>query len=308
MSEAHLTVMWSGDDWEDHIHMLLSRHYPVGDYQRVPSRHGGDFGIDGFSRDGKAYQCYAPEKFLGEKDLYERQRDKITDDLTKFCANSKALREMLGKLQIGRWLLVVPDHGSAQLLKHAASKTVDVRRQSLDYVADDFEVGVITDRIFETEKRLLALLGVYEIGVTPVPIDDGRLEEWAESETGLMANLRRKAQWLTTLPSESARNEFVQRMARNYLEGQSILGRLHDEYPEIAQRVAECKAAREQLLSVRCVVGSSNRDILGDELKGLKTDLENSIRGVSAVTLSSLVLEALADWLMRCPLEFTQSA
>ena len=52
-----------GDDgttWERRVKTWLRLRYPGGDFEEVPADHGGDWGIEGFSRDGIAYQCYAP--------------------------------------------------------------------------------------------------------------------------------------------------------------------------------------------------------------------------------------------------------
>lgn len=77
---------WSPDDWQLAVNLWLTARYGLGSYQKVPDRHVGDFGIEGFSTDGNAYQSYAPEALTTAKDLYEKQRDKMTADINKFRA------------------------------------------------------------------------------------------------------------------------------------------------------------------------------------------------------------------------------
>jgi hypothetical protein len=83
---------WSGDEWQEHIVRLLrARYSEPGMFQEMPSRDRGDLGLEGFSRDGVCYQCYAPEPPYDVKDLYEKQRGKITTDIGKFMKNRQSL-------------------------------------------------------------------------------------------------------------------------------------------------------------------------------------------------------------------------
>lgn len=52
-------------------------------------------------------------------ELYKKQRGKITTDIKKFIDNRNDLINILGDSKIKSWVLVVPRHESALLLKHA---------------------------------------------------------------------------------------------------------------------------------------------------------------------------------------------
>jgi len=56
---------------------LLKRHHGHTNYQEVPAKHGGDLGLEGFSTNGCAYQCYAAQGYRDTNSLYEAQRDKM---------------------------------------------------------------------------------------------------------------------------------------------------------------------------------------------------------------------------------------
>lgn len=110
---------WNGDDWQEHVARLLrARYNEPGFYQEIPSRDKGDLGLEGFSRDGICYQCYAPEPPFTIATLYEKQRAKITSDVGKFVANGNRLSGVLGSIKVKRWLLVVPYFYSPKLLEH----------------------------------------------------------------------------------------------------------------------------------------------------------------------------------------------
>src|SRR5690349_8707017 len=112
MSDPYIT---DGATWERRVKGWLRLRYP-GEFEELPADHGGDFGIEGFSRDGIAYQCYAPKSRLKAKDLYENQRTKITEDINKFIKNSNNLSKVFKGLKIHSWWLVVPEHKSAKLV------------------------------------------------------------------------------------------------------------------------------------------------------------------------------------------------
>ena len=90
------TLDWDGNAWERHcLNLLRMRYKASGQFEIVPAFHGGDLGIEGFSHDGCAYQCYAPRGPLPIKDRYESQRRKLTEDVVKLETNQSELRAIL---------------------------------------------------------------------------------------------------------------------------------------------------------------------------------------------------------------------
>ena len=134
---------WNGDDWQDRVKCWLSIRHKE-DWVAVPDGHGGDFGIEGFSRSGYAYQCYCADGPLGVLALYEKQRDKMTADLRKFVENADDLKKVFGTTKIKRWILVVPKHQSSKLNQHATAKAVEIVNTGLDYLDGDFQVHIQT--------------------------------------------------------------------------------------------------------------------------------------------------------------------
>src|SRR5580704_2897009 len=145
--------------------MLLRLHYGPGQFVDVPAKHGGDFGIEGFSRDGCAYQCYAAEEPLATNDLYEKQRDKITMDLFKFVKNRLHLIKLFTTTKISRWILMVPRFESTRLIQHAGKKAEEVRASNLPYVVVDFQVCVETDDLFAVERAALLKNGLTQVSL-----------------------------------------------------------------------------------------------------------------------------------------------
>src|SRR5437870_4059980 len=162
----------SGEDWQQYVFSLLVLKYGF-DVVMVPDDHQGDFGLEAFSHDGCAYQCYAPQQLLRIAELYKEQRSKITADLRKFVENRKDLIILLGPTKIHKWILVVPEHRSAKLTQHCQEKAKHIRElaEPLPYVAEDFAVMVVTDDYFPVEVHtLLARAGLrVEVDESQVP-------------------------------------------------------------------------------------------------------------------------------------------
>src|SRR4051794_37169387 len=106
MSECYAN--WDGEGWQRHINLLLGLRFSPWSYQPIPDRVDGDYGLEGFSSDGVAFQCYAAEEPLSVEMLTEKQRDKITRDINKLCDNHQLLAGILGGVRIHTWVLMVP--------------------------------------------------------------------------------------------------------------------------------------------------------------------------------------------------------
>jgi hypothetical protein len=68
----------------------------------------GDYGIEGWTADGHAFQCYCPEKDYTQDELYEALRRKITADIPKLQRNAKQIAARIGATRIRSWLFVTP--------------------------------------------------------------------------------------------------------------------------------------------------------------------------------------------------------
>ena len=89
---AHGT--FDGDSWEKFCQVCFKLKYEVDGYQEIPAWQG-DFGIEGFTRTGTLFQCYCPDEDYSGDELYEKQRDKITEDLNKLIKNEVPLKILI---------------------------------------------------------------------------------------------------------------------------------------------------------------------------------------------------------------------
>lgn len=59
-----------GDAWENLCQACYRIRYQQQHYTEIPAIHGGDAGIEGFTRNGIVNQCYCPERDYSDEDLY----------------------------------------------------------------------------------------------------------------------------------------------------------------------------------------------------------------------------------------------
>ena len=105
--------------------------------------------------------------------------------------------------------------------------------------------------------------------------------------------------------SETNLASFRQRLIQGYLEGQIVIRHFYENYPDLYDMIVRIKGAREGLLEIESLTSTSPSDQrLQQQFKQLEHELRTSIPAASAPNVANLVLEAVADWMMRCPLDF----
>ncbi|MBL9022999.1 MAG: hypothetical protein JNL21_12425 [Myxococcales bacterium] len=285
---------------------LLKLRYAIADFQEIPDRHRGDYGIEGFSRDGRAYQCYSPTEPLTTNARYEAQRDKMSADIKKFVDNQDALTKVLGTTAISRWVFAVPTFDSGPLVQHGEKKAAEVRALRRSYVAPDFCIAIVTEEDFEPERARLLRLGLDQVALQAKPIDPAASASWATAHSPLLAVLTTK---LSRLPGGATTSGPLQhRLIGHYLQGQEVLDMLKAEHAELFEVALRTKAGRESFLETHCLITpDSPQKLLAATLQEFKRELMR-FEVMTEQMAEALAYEAVADWLMRCPLDFPQEA
>ena len=295
---------WSGDEWQEHIVRLLrARYTEPGMFQEIPSRDKGDLGLEGFSRDGICYQCYAAEPPYDVKGLYEKQRGKITSDIGKFIKNQQSLARVFGELKIKRWLLVVPRFLSRELLEHRTKKCAEVLKANLPYVDGQFDIGVITDSEFEAERCKLAYVRAYLHDLSSPPPGTEEVQGFSAEHLSLIANIEQKASKLPKLDSPHKISEFASRMVKNYLRGETATSALRELDPEQFESLLRCKQAKEDGLEIQSMVQAGDAATVTKTFEEFKLDVQKNV-SISPQSADVVAWGAVADWLLRCPLDF----
>lgn len=297
----------SGDEWQEWATKLLSCHYGPTEFQRIPDHDRGDAGLEGFTRsDGHAYQAYGCEEPVSTSTRYEKQRNKITQDINKFLNNSAVLQRLLGSVQITRWALLVPYYDSKDIVAHAATKTTEVRSKGLSYVAPSFQVCICQEDDFPVARDLLMNTGTRSLQVLSRSPSAEEVATWSAANQQPSAILAQKLGRLPTLKTDVQRANFQNKVLHWYLRGQEILEALR-LYPEVYAKVLEVKSHREEFLAAALVSGVPSPNILNEAINEFRATLQREVRELHQFPSEALAYEAVSDWLLRCPLDFPEA-
>lgn len=304
---AHIPRL-CGEEWQNWANRILSVYYGPTEYQQVPDHDRGDAGLEGFTRrDGHAYQAYGCEEPISTADRYEKQRDKMTKDITKFINNRSTLTRIFGTVQITRWALFVPHCDSKKMLAHASDKTDEVKSAALPYVADTFQVCVCQQSDFSVAEAQLLNAGQRSLQIPADPRTPEEIAAWTQQNQGPSQVLADKLTRLPTLTTDILRQNFQSQVLDWYLKGQDILDALR-AYPETFAKVKAAKSHRESFLATGIAGGLTPQGHLLQAINDLREALELEVKELHRFSSESLAHEAVADWLLRCPLDFPELA
>ena len=307
MIAGTVAKFWAGDEWQEYILLLLKRHYGPAHFQEIPDKDQGDCGLEGFSRDGSAYQCYSAQEPLSIADLTAKQKTKVTKDIKKFRDNSVQLRGLLGGTKIGRWILVVPRFDSKDLLVHTAKKAEEVRKAAPAHVQASFEIHVIKDDHFAVERAALYDSGAGKVTIDVAEAAEKDVKEWAGKNDKLVKAIDEKLGRITAVKA-SAKKGIRDKFLRHYVTGQNLLERLRIDFPALHEKVLACQRARERFLSTRMALcGPTTGTALHEVISQFRDELDRSVTGISDSNAECLAFGAVADWMLRCPLDFPEA-
>lgn len=303
-SEENVSQNWNGTEWQDYCILLLQRRYSSGrnhSLQLVPDRHNGDLGIEAFSFDGAAYQCYAAQEPLSVNDCYEKQRDKLTTDLGKLKANETELVKMLGSTKIRRYVFMVHRHDSKFLVQHATTKATEVLSWGLSFIDPLFRVVVETDDDYAVERKL-----IHDI---PTPLLETSVPSASEKGAWLTGNSNLKLRAFNKLQkihtSEDTIEKVLDSLISSYLIGENTLDQLVSISPQMQRGVLSARAHKESLLVLEHPPGEIDRPSKLNEIaNSFANSLDKDYPELGSMQTKTLAWGAIADWLMRCPLDF----
>ncbi len=293
-----------GNAWERRVKAWLRLRYPGGMFEEVPAEHRGDYGIEGFSRDGIAYQCYAPQGRLKTKDLYENQRNKIRDDINKFIANKDELSKLFGSVIIHSWWLVVPEHKSAKLVQYASEKEALVRSQNLPYVANDFHIHIATAEDFEVERQAAIRKGVEALQLDESEVADYEVQDWADKNDAFVKVLDRKIRAYSGETRVTKIEQLRDGWIESFIAAENTLKKMQTKYPDIWEDFRALKKRKERVLFAQYSTQAAAHEVLTQTIGELRVEIEHQVPNLAREKVQELSLGTVAEWLHQCPLDF----
>ncbi|MDP1720806.1 MAG: hypothetical protein Q8L08_07430 [Candidatus Nanopelagicaceae bacterium] len=299
-----MTTDWDGRKWQDYCLLLLTKRYstrPLHPLQIVPDGHRGDLGLEAFSHDGVVYQCYASEEPLSTLARFEKQRDKLTRDLKKLVDKQGEVSSMLGNTVIKSYVFMVPLFNSRFLIPHAHTKATEMIRLGLPFISNDFRITIETHHNYRVE---MASLHAIPQPIFSVPlIESDQTNEWSLNNPDLEEVVNRKLK--SIIPLDGARSTVLAALMKQFLMGENALGQLRNYSPDGFSSVMTTKSRKENLLVLEYPFSASNTQAtMNKVVDDLIEELLRSTPIIDREMAGTLAWAAVADWLMRCPLDF----
>lgn len=300
--------LFDGDSWERLCQVCFRLKYVDEGYQPIEAS-PGDYGIEGFTRTGKAFQCYCPESNYSADELYEKQRDKITKDLRKLILYEKELLKYLGDVKISQWFFVTPHVRKKDLISHCTNKVKEFRDKNLTILASNFDVLFMDIKYFA--KELPTALGQVnkKIELQCIkPLSDFEIAAWKESKSSLVSNaLRKHRARFNPMPNdiENVVDHLTTNTIRNYLEGDDKLRNWEELYQDRFERFQKVTTRFEKMVEEKCLFPSKSSNKLIDEIRyDLINRLEKEFPELDILTIEDLSDYSISKWILECPIEF----
>ena len=301
--------VFDGDKWEAISQICFKQNFREEGYQEVKAS-PGDYGIEGFTRTGKVFQCYCPDEMYTSSVLYDKQRDKITTDLKKLKTYENQLRGFLGATKINKWYFVTPVYGKNEIITHCTTKRDEVKSWNLSIIDNDnFEV-IFEDISFLHPHLNLAIDSTgQKINLSPnKPIKDNDKLKWKGKEITLVENAQRKhaLRFDKTTPNVDKRiDDLTEKTIASFLGGNILLRMWQNEYPTEYEKFLSIISLVENEVEEKCMFPVQDKNELYFSFKKLVEEKINiAFPKLEQEMIMNLTNQVLADWILRCPINF----
>lgn len=300
-----------GNKWEDLCNKVYKMRYMQDGYEVIPARYKGDGGIEGFTSTGIVTQCYYPDGNYSPDELYEKLRDKVTDDIKKIKTNEKDLYK-LGIKEIKEWHLITPEYKDKRIIEHLNKKKNELLEQKrngeVNIVSDDIKLYIKDQDNLLPELQTLTL-NLKEYKVTIPEITD---IDYTECDSEKIENIKRKLNNLLLsqkdVVDENELNQLVNIYVNCYLKGLQIINMLENNLPHIYEKVIELENSYRADVEIKCIVNqdrSMNNNIFQETLDEFQEKLRLELGdAVSESFIGQIKQELIGKWLADCPLNF----
>ncbi|MEU5234666.1 hypothetical protein AB0G82_36285 [Streptomyces anulatus] len=272
--------------------------------QVVPARHRGDLGIEAFTYDGCAFQCYAAQEPIPVKERYEKQRNKLTTDLAKLEERQEKFVTLLGNVKIKRYMFMVPYFDSHELVQHASTKASEYRAKSLPHLDATFQIVVVDEDAYADVRE--------EVLLKPRPlieVQDHSPEEvaaWISANSRAVTTAERKLQRL--IQDDPRRIQAIEGLIMQYIKGENALAHMRRKYPDNWERTTRYRNHKEQLLIFEYPSTDIGFNSLAKIAKEIEHELKEDVPALDSRLRNAIAWASIADWIMRCPLDFPSVA
>jgi hypothetical protein len=296
---------FDGDSWEDLCQLVFKSKYKDNQYQEMVAS-PGDFGIEGFTKlDGMAFQCYCPDNHYTQKELYEKQRDKITKDLGKLRTYEKEIALRLGSTTLKEWVFVTPQITDNNLVKHAQTKQEEVVGWGLSIIGPDFKV-IMQDADFFT-KEINEIQTTKGNKITLFSALDFTNSTEDQDVTIYEENISRKNKVRCTFNgvlNEEKHLKLNLLTSKKWLESDPFLKEIEKNASEIYFHVMRVVSQYESEVEELCITWQGEAEGLISKVRDeLALRIGEAIPGLGEAERYRLSDQMTSKWLALCPLD-----
>lgn len=306
---------FNGDSWEHLCQQVFKRKYALEDYQQCNAS-PGDFGIEGFTLEsGLAFQCYCPNKHYSRSELYEKQRDKITQDLGKLRSYRDEIVKRIGGTMLRKWVFVTPEVDKNALLAHAREKEEEVKGWGLPFIHSDFRVllhdgdnylvEINEIRAASGDGILVPTQGVFSAAEATALAQLTRSDE--EYEKNVLRKTRSRLKAREGLPGYEEKVLRLHRLTvEEFLATDGMLREVEAAQPLVHQRLVALIREFERHVEVKSCTWNGPPEQLTEEVRlGLETRIEKELsREFSPTYAARIARHMVARWLAVCELDY----
>ncbi|MDR7278380.1 hypothetical protein [Catenuloplanes atrovinosus] len=299
--------LWQGEDWEKWCLQLLQLAYGRDSVQPVPARHKGDLGIEAFTHDGHAFQCYAVQEPVPTKERYEKQRDKLTTDIGKLLIKKEDFIRMLGSIQLHCYFFMLPLWDSKELVQHATTKALEVKSWDLPFIdSSNFRIMIANDDSFADARGKLLARPPDLVSISPVNSDD--TSAWISENSEPYETIDRKLTNIFT--EEERRKRYIESLLGKHIESGNTLEKLRTRFPDQWEVAVATIRSQESFLDLEHLDGSKppSTTLVKEIVNDLRNTLTRDVNLIGPGAINGIAWGTIADWLIRCPLDFEDAA
>jgi len=298
----NIAVSDPGEDFEEMCWGLLRRRYPIPDLVRLPATLGGDRGIEGFSKDGIAYQCYADRDSLTLRHRTDKQKQKLTRDTAKLKKYTTELEALLDGLLIENYVLMVPEFHATELVAHAVRRAKAVRDFGLNFIAANFAISIKVPQDYPAELKAAEIDGAASPLLPNPAVEEADVELFGDRKPDLISVLDGKLESLEE--DNPARRVLRDELVRSFLVKEELMGGLRD-WPETWEAVERRRQLQQEALRLQNQLDqAAPNERITALIDSYQADLNENVAGLPDPDAQRIASGQVGDWLMRCPLSF----
>lgn len=309
-----------GDQWESFCHSCLKyRHQkdnykPVNaiSYKPIDEKDKGDYGIDGFTATGIAYQCYLPDSNYSQKELYTHLYNKIRTDIFKLEEYKDKLILLFNGIKIKIWNFTTPEIVySTDFHRLVNSYENSIKSLNIPFIDNDFKIGFVDLDNLKLETAIYFKSNSVGLNFETIIPDNETIAEYKNKNENnyLVNNAIRKNTELFPKNGKDYTSNIIEKTdatIEDYLVGEIIQNQWFETIDTEYERFLELKRTLERRIKNESKVPFEDKNRKIAEIRDLIVDKLGKEFPIllNEAGKEELASSIIAEWLLNCSLDF----